>query len=411
MSTLSTNEKQILEKLFQMESGYVLNFSDRSFVEFFQDDVGVNISDRQYAYISTSKANRLRRFWQVGDEALVGESIDKLLDYVTGQIALSRLREADFDHSLMREAREIASRLRNPEANPRTESAQRSAVRSNIQVAADRTPPPDPTPDAEASENSVAIAGNTWSKDPRVVVALLGLIGVLVTAYLRYVYKQDHDVETVTVGFFVTQTGTTKPIKNAKVTLQLSTTHDERQTDSAGFARFGVHPEKDPAMQVTVTADPYEDGSFNIETPKKDRNFNLYLDIRNAAKVPVDQTPPQTNVASATTPDQPPIVLFTFSNVTAEGIKCSNGRTEKRDVNGGWVELIPTGRNCQQIVTIAYEELGEDSEWFYLWDNGRHMTARYPKKNGSVNWVLGKVNLNQAASTQWNVSQEVVRVN
>jgi hypothetical protein len=392
-------------------SGYVLNFSDRSFAEFFRDDVGVNISDQQYAYISSSKANRLRRFWEVADDPLVGESIDKLLDYINGQIALSRLREADFDQNLMREARDIASRLRSPDANPRTVSAHSSAVRSNIQVPTNRTPSPDPTPDAEASENSVAVALKTWWKDPRVIVALLGLIGVLVTAYLRYVYKQDHDVETVTVGFFVTQTGTTKPIKNAKVTLQLSTTHDERQTDSAGFARFGVHPEKDPAMQVAVTADAYEDGSFNIETPKKDRNFDLYIDLRTAAKAPVVQTPPQTNVATATTPDHPPIVLFTFSNVTAEGIKCSSGRTEKRDVNGGWVELIPTGKNCQQIVTIAYEELGEDSDWFYLWDNGRHMTARYPKNSGSVNWVLGKVNPNQAGSTQWNVSQEVVRVN
>jgi len=39
--------KQILEKLFQMGSGYVLNFSDRSIGEFFQDDIGVNIFDQK----------------------------------------------------------------------------------------------------------------------------------------------------------------------------------------------------------------------------------------------------------------------------------------------------------------------------------------------------------------------------
>ena len=86
MATLSTNEKQILEKLFQMESGYVLNFSDRSFAEFFRDDVGANISAQQYSYISGSKANRLRRFWQVTDDQLVGKSIDKLLDYINGRL-------------------------------------------------------------------------------------------------------------------------------------------------------------------------------------------------------------------------------------------------------------------------------------------------------------------------------------
>jgi hypothetical protein len=411
MATLSTNEKQILEKLFQMEGGYVLNFSDRSFAEFFRDDIGVNISDQQYAYISGSKANRLRRFWQVADDQMVGKSIDRLLDYVNGQIALNRLSEADFDQKLTRAARDIASRLSSPGANSRIESAQGSAVRSNIEVATNRTPPPDPLAQAEASENSVAGARKTWWKDPTVIVALLGLIGVLVTAYLQYAYKPDHSIEPVTVGFFVTQTGTTKPVKNAKVTLHLSTTHDERQTDNAGFARFVVHPEKDPAMQAAVTGDGYEDGSFNIETPKKDRNFDLYLDLKTAANTPVVQTPPQTNVPTATTPDQPPIVLFTFTNVTGEGIKCTNGRTEKRDANGGWVELIPTGKHCEQIVTIAYEELGDDRDWFYLWDTGRHMTARYPKKTGFVNWVLGKVYPNQAAATQWNVSQEVVRLN
>lgn len=43
MATLNTNEKQILEKLFQMGDGYVLNLSDRTIGEFFQDDIGINI--------------------------------------------------------------------------------------------------------------------------------------------------------------------------------------------------------------------------------------------------------------------------------------------------------------------------------------------------------------------------------
>jgi hypothetical protein len=78
MATLNTNEKQILEKLFQMGGGYVLNFSDRTIEEFFRDDIGVDIFDQQYNYASGSKANRLRGLWQVADDALVGKSIDKI---------------------------------------------------------------------------------------------------------------------------------------------------------------------------------------------------------------------------------------------------------------------------------------------------------------------------------------------
>ena len=40
MANLTTLEKQVLEKLFQKNGGYVLNFSDRTMGEFFRDDVG-----------------------------------------------------------------------------------------------------------------------------------------------------------------------------------------------------------------------------------------------------------------------------------------------------------------------------------------------------------------------------------
>lgn len=58
MANLTTAEKQILEKLFQMDGGYVLNFSDRTMGEFFRDDVGIDIYSSRYNYASGSKANR-----------------------------------------------------------------------------------------------------------------------------------------------------------------------------------------------------------------------------------------------------------------------------------------------------------------------------------------------------------------
>ncbi len=67
MAKLTTNDKEILEELFQMRGGYVLNFSDRTFGEFFQNDMALNIFDPKYNYASGSKANRLRGFWQVAD--------------------------------------------------------------------------------------------------------------------------------------------------------------------------------------------------------------------------------------------------------------------------------------------------------------------------------------------------------
>jgi hypothetical protein len=112
MASLNTNEKQLLEKLFQMGSGYVLNFSDRTFGEFFRDDVGVNIFDQNYNYASGSKANRLRGFWQVADDGLVAESIDALLEYIDNQVLLGALNRQEFPQELINRGQKLSARLR-----------------------------------------------------------------------------------------------------------------------------------------------------------------------------------------------------------------------------------------------------------------------------------------------------------
>lgn len=111
MANLSTVEKQVLEKLFQMGSGYVLNFSDRTMAEFFADDVGINIYDQKYKYASGSKANYIRGFWQIANDSLVGTSIDKLIDYIENQILLGKFKKEDFPQKLIDRTREISNRL------------------------------------------------------------------------------------------------------------------------------------------------------------------------------------------------------------------------------------------------------------------------------------------------------------
>lgn len=105
MAKLTTTEKKILEQLFQMGGGYVLNFSDRTFGEFFHDDLGIDIFDQKYNYASGSKANRLRGFWQVAQNSHVAKSIDQLLIYIDTQIALRRLGAGKFPDHLLQRAR------------------------------------------------------------------------------------------------------------------------------------------------------------------------------------------------------------------------------------------------------------------------------------------------------------------
>lgn len=80
MSDLTGIEKRKLERLLGMSSGYVLNFSNKTFEEFFFDCVGINIYDSKYDYVSGSKANRMRAFWIREGNHLVGKVLGSLLD-------------------------------------------------------------------------------------------------------------------------------------------------------------------------------------------------------------------------------------------------------------------------------------------------------------------------------------------
>lgn len=61
MSNLTVIEKMQLEKLFGMRSGYVLDFSDRTFQSFILDTTRIDVFIDDYG--QCSKANRLRTFW------------------------------------------------------------------------------------------------------------------------------------------------------------------------------------------------------------------------------------------------------------------------------------------------------------------------------------------------------------
>ena len=53
---------RLLEDVFAMGGGYVLDFTNRTFAEFFKSEVGVNINDQRYCLEGASKGKRLRAF-------------------------------------------------------------------------------------------------------------------------------------------------------------------------------------------------------------------------------------------------------------------------------------------------------------------------------------------------------------
>lgn len=81
MSDLTSLEKTILEKFLDMGSGYVLNFSNRSFQEFIFGNTGIDIYNQKYDYESGSKANRLRAFWKKEGNIIVGQLLINFLEH------------------------------------------------------------------------------------------------------------------------------------------------------------------------------------------------------------------------------------------------------------------------------------------------------------------------------------------
>jgi hypothetical protein len=82
MSYLTFAEKHKFERLLGMSSGYVLDFSNRTFAEFILDSTGRDIYNARYDSASGSKAHRLRAFWQKEDNRLVGKLMSDMLDYL-----------------------------------------------------------------------------------------------------------------------------------------------------------------------------------------------------------------------------------------------------------------------------------------------------------------------------------------
>lgn len=111
MANLTYREKSVLEELFGMSSGYVMDFSNNSFSRFIGDAINIDIySDPGYEEYS-SKANKLRQIWNDEPDNVVGNLIEALLSYFE-DMQLRQNRLTDYERKKIDEMRLVASRLK-----------------------------------------------------------------------------------------------------------------------------------------------------------------------------------------------------------------------------------------------------------------------------------------------------------
>jgi restriction endonuclease len=81
MPNLRSIDMMLVDDLFDMHGGYVLNFSDRTFAIFFAEELNIDIDDPIYSRSGGSKAKRLRCFLQTVDKGTAVRALKALWEY------------------------------------------------------------------------------------------------------------------------------------------------------------------------------------------------------------------------------------------------------------------------------------------------------------------------------------------
>ena len=107
MSSLTPIDKRYFEKILGMASGYVLDFTDATFEEFFAR-YKVDIHGKKFQTHGTSKAKKMRAFWEQESDQKVATVLDELL---ASHEADCELNHRTLDDGLLKKCHVIIARL------------------------------------------------------------------------------------------------------------------------------------------------------------------------------------------------------------------------------------------------------------------------------------------------------------
>jgi predicted SprT family Zn-dependent metalloprotease len=111
MAELTYIEKAYVEKFLEMEGGFVLDFSDRTFQEFVGESVTIDINEQKYYVNGGSKAKRLRQFIKDEPNYTIGRLFSSFYEYKLSKIRTGSTHLKN-DENLQKEFLKIAERLK-----------------------------------------------------------------------------------------------------------------------------------------------------------------------------------------------------------------------------------------------------------------------------------------------------------
>jgi hypothetical protein len=133
MAKLKSTDQLKLEKLFEMSGGYILDFTNAIFQQFIWKNAGMDIYSPKYETYGDSKAKRLRAFWDIENDQIVGKIITELIEYWRTSKILSESEITEPQEILSRGCKEIADRLLGKKANNSSASASKKSESDFLQ--------------------------------------------------------------------------------------------------------------------------------------------------------------------------------------------------------------------------------------------------------------------------------------
>ncbi len=122
MVQLKRSEQRVIEDAMGMGSGYVLDFSDRTIGEFFEDEFGLDIHAAEYQFNGQSKAKKLRAFIEREDAHKVSMVLRKLWIYREGMHGFALTEEVQTQRDKLFE---LLANIEGAEALPRMDAIDR----------------------------------------------------------------------------------------------------------------------------------------------------------------------------------------------------------------------------------------------------------------------------------------------
>jgi hypothetical protein len=122
MVQIKHSEMRVFDDAFAMHGGYVLNFSDRTFSEFLDDEFGINIYDEKYRFNGSSKAKHMRAFIATEDEFTVARVLRRLWEY---RESIPLYQMAENSETVKKRFFDLLARIEGGGAIPRTDAIDR----------------------------------------------------------------------------------------------------------------------------------------------------------------------------------------------------------------------------------------------------------------------------------------------